>query len=703
MKFFHTIGLGIVILQFWVFAFCIGPFRSGFPNQIEPLMAAVFILSALNALWLATGCARHWLTDIFPHTTLWKIFYAWVVWQCAVTLWSDVPWISWFGAIRVGEGGAYNIALLLCSLTIRQFWAHSQSRTTILMHALSVPLVLAGLHLMNSEPNFLWGIPILGSENNFVWQPFVWASYLVFIYSFVFLAVITSDSFAKGKAFWGMIALFIPIFFISQNKTGMILLPGALMLTGISLAFRKFPNGPFQNPGKIWRSLAVFACLAPLCWIGISSNIHWMPEKTLIADGSDADGSRNAGSFETRMEYNQYLFSLIANEPGLLLHGNGWGRFSDNQFKYGIIDGTYAFKDGKFLPTAVAYNNDSEHAHAQPVEALVAGGVLNLLLWLLIPIYVIWNIPKAFFWVCVPTIVAVTIMGYLWYFTPFSFAFLAMYWFVLSDVTAGKTQAHPAKRWQTILLFFAFLAMGVSGWQQTLANVETRKLFLSVFTENPETYDPKIIEADLARGGERTKQIIQWWLLFSYEIRGEFAEGWYHNMISASRIASQSPHVGSRLALMELVIQNMVFFQNFYIDWYVPVRDRSFLPNSRVPLLPNTVTKRLKPAAMATYPDMIKRLALRAPLREDLAAPYLHSVIEPQLKNKANDEAVSLLRDLLQIAPEHRSALWLYGSYLRHQSGHEEQGLAMQKKAALLGVEKIYPVTDKQLSEFKNL
>ena len=103
------------------------------------------------------------------------------------------------------------------------------------------------------------------------------------------------------------------------------------------------------------------------------------------------------------------------------------------------------------------------------------------------------------------------------------------------------------------------------------------------------------------------------------------------------------------------------------------------------------------------FKEAILRLAELAPAREDFAAPYLH-----ELSRFAEGDAhyeTDVLRELLKIAPDHRSALWLLGQKLSASDDPKEQeeGHALQQRAADLGVQLIYPVSNEALKPFKQI
>jgi hypothetical protein len=96
---------------------------------------------------------------------------------------------------------------------------------------------------------------------------------------------------------------------------------------------------------------------------------------------------------------------------------------------------------------------------------------------------------------------------------------------------------------------------------------------------------------------------------------------------------------------------------------------------------------------------VVVQLARRAPLRDDQATPFL--LMLPHLYEGQTDRQIAILQRLLAVAPDHRGALWVLGGLLRTQPGREMEGLVLQRRAAALGVERVYPVTDASLAALK--
>jgi hypothetical protein len=103
------------------------------------------------------------------------------------------------------------------------------------------------------------------------------------------------------------------------------------------------------------------------------------------------------------------------------------------------------------------------------------------------------------------------------------------------------------------------------------------------------------------------------------------------------------------------------------------------------------VLDELKPRIKTDLVDAIIRISKKAPLREDYIAPFLMSLDGFTNGNRENQREI--LQNILKVAPEHRSALWLLGTI--------ENNDEMKKQAIDSGVDRVYPVTDIELGNYK--
>jgi len=663
-------GLILLLAQFSLFIFGLPPFQVGVWCQGEPTLNAIFIFAVIDSLWILSGLARKYLAYTHPRPLV-LCLLLWVGWQVVVTMF-DSPsfWRSWFGPTETGEGAGRSVALLLLTMIACSLWQMESYRRIIIVCAAANIALQCLLHILNPLPPEGYSC---GS-----WVPSAFGAYLAFMVGNLWIAAASCGA-VKHKIHYALLILFTAVVLvISHNKSAMVLIPAAMLFSVAAMALSHHPFAArFFEVGKKWRALMVAACFLPMGWIAFS-----------VAYGGSV-GINNSGSFMdtvlhkedgigSRVALNQVAVSTMQHEPVRWLAGAGWGRFTDDIFKYALVDGVYVFKDGVRKPNWTALEGFAFHSHSQPLEVLLSLGLPGLLLWFAFPVIALLTLPRHLFWSCAPMLVGLVALYYFWFELPQCFAYDALLLAALSNTCHFTPRPARFMKPFCVAIAACSTAMLCSVWQQTEAIDYGEKLVSATKENKPFTdYTLDWLVSDLKRGGDRLQSASIGYaaqLGDKKSISGN-ERVWYGLLMEAAHIAAVSPKTGPRVASQELWMQYKLLID--FGGW------RSFAE--------------LGHKAVLSMPDVALEMCRRVPLRDDFETMFLLNLPAITHDDKAQQEAI--LRKILAVAPAHRPAMWMLGQLLSAEQGHEAEGVTLMKEAVLHGVDTVYPVTNRKMEE----
>ena len=659
---FRHCGLILLCLQLLLFVVCLQSFHAGTWFQTEPAMMVMFALGALNALWLAVGIAKKWLAiERQIHPLLYGLL-AWSGWQFIVLLAAPNPIRSWLGFPQLGEGGAWQIMLLLSVALAMPLWQFGNYKKIILSVATLALSIMAALHF-NPEVFCNRRLDNYGIDNPKA--PANWPDYLPFIAGWLWIAYASAPSIRTPFRHGWMIIIFCTVLLIGQNSSARAMIFPILIGSSLIWWLQLMRNRPrwitnFIAVNKTWKMLSLIAIFLPLGFIIISQKQSLFHCKN--------------SSLAERAIYNQVSIAALADNPTRLLTGNGWGNFSDDMFKYGLVDGLTSFQDGNFLPNSLWLYNGVFHPHSQPAEALLATGIIGFLIFIILPILAILPLRKSLFWWCAPVFIALNAMGNLWFLLPQVMAFQALGLAALCAGRPARIQAIKALPcWLSGICAALVLLLTASSYEQ-LNIIRYGERLKMIMQEDPNQQGiVDFIMQDMPRGGERMVEGIMY---FAGDIAAktnnnsvsENDRDWYRNFLEIAHNAALNPE--SNIGLMKLEPElTMLLFK---------------LPQA-------SLLDSLKPQAKAGLSDSLIRFSARYPQREDYIAPFLASLEDFTSNDPIKQREI--LENILKVAPNHRSALWLLGTM--------DENIEMKKRAVKLGVQRVYPVTEEEISPYQ--
>lgn len=665
-RLFRYIGLALLLAQFFLFVFGLPPFKTGIWTQTEPVMAALFAFAALNAFWLGTGLLRKWL-ELQPSPPLWRCLLAFVAWQALATAMASSPWHSWFGPPQLGEGAGWWLSLLLLTGILLPLWQEEKTRRILLAGAVASVTVQALLCLL---------YPASSSNTSYVnsWAPAPWTSYLGFVAGYIWVALVAAGVVVTRGRFLLLLAGTALLLLVSHNKSSWVLLGPALLAS--AFLPRLQDTFPFLRL-RLWKYAAMAGCLLPALWIAYSAA---MPLPVIDPVDPNAPYDRCGGALTSRIILNRIAISTMSHEPERWLMGDGWGGFADSAFKYMMVKDVHAFRDGMHQPNCFMIDGISLHSHSQPLEVLMALGLPGLCLWFALQMMLVYCLPERLFWRCAPACVALTALNFLWFQLPQGIAFHALFLAALLAACPprpprpGRISAASAG---AICLYLG-LAAAASAWQQWRATAYGEFLNYALL-EPPSPQMEQWLPQDFSAGGERWQSHALFFTLIAAEKERQDKSGpgdadWMSLFLDSAREAAQSPRMGASVSSAELWL---------YYELATRFKDARY----------DELRQKIAPH----MEDAILSITRKAPLREDYTALYL---VQVNTYYKSADKRAEFLEKMLSIAPNHRGALWVLGHLLLATPGREDEGIALLRKAARLGVQDVFPVTDKDLKPF---
>lgn len=649
--------------QLFLFIFSLYPFQAGTWFNTEPAMLALFIFGVLNALWLGIGSIKNWLILERPVHPFMYILLAWVGWQFIALPFAENKYRSIIGIPQTGEGAAWQVLLLIIIFLIMPLWENLRYKKIILSVGAVSLCVMSYLHF--NPKIFCFKLDNYIDDNPAT--PANWPDYLAFIAAYLWLVFASVQSLHKPKTYMFMIMLCAATIFISSNTAANYFIYSMLIITGLALWFRIWRRKPhfiswLLNSHKLLKIIAVIGVFAPFYFVAISQQPERFPCKN--------------DTLASRAVFNQVVISKLQHESEIFWTGRGYGGFSDDMFKYGMVDGLYSFKDGIYKPNCMWLNGNVFHSHNQPMEVLLSLGVLGFLLFMAIPISLLLQLRNALFWWCVPILLAAGAMSFTWFTLPQVLPFQALAYAALC--AARKVKIRKGYKISPVFyvsVFMASLFFAACAWQQFQA-IQYGNRLSHIRSESLNQSDIKeFIAQDIDRGGER---LIAGAGYYVKEILGRINSGqvndedrqWYKIFFE--------------------LIHNAAFFLN-NPNFAKLDNELSMLP-FRLPK--SSSLDELKPQLKKTLEDSVVRISEIAPEREDFTASYLMSLEDAT--GGDIKEQITVLERIISVAPNHRTALWLLGNiYMKSQNNKLQQlGIAMKLKAEGLGVKRVYPVLE---------
>ena len=320
------------------------------------------------------------------------------VWSLLTLPFASFASLSWFGSPELGEGVLWYLDIaVLCAgaMVLRPLRV---ARLAIAGVALFSTFVASALTYHSD----LFSVSLL--------NPF--SDHLAFHGLFLPLIIVTAAPRQIRSQALALAAGFV-IISLSQNKSALLL---SLAAPLIWLTVRQIGGGWMSG-----RALAVI--LVAVTPVAVTIAVALVGEK-----GAEQPwwGPFSLLTHWSRSLLQDVVLASIGQEPSTLLTGRGWGQFTDTLLAHAHGEGVTLIAGADLRPNWDALVRIDFHSHNQLADALLAGGVVSmLLLWVILVALVLYS--RACYRLVV-TITAVVFLGLscVWFQFPGSIPFMAI-------------------------------------------------------------------------------------------------------------------------------------------------------------------------------------------------------------------------------------------------------------------------------------
>lgn len=638
-----------MVLQLSLFIFALPPFRTGLWLQTEPVEQAYLMLAALQAAWCVWGIWKNRLQAVYYSHPLWWGLHAWVFWQIAMLPFAESAWRSWFGYPAHAIGVAWHGAVWLTALMGFALWRNPFARRIIVNACIGLAAVQVSM------------FALLGEHTSFAsWLPATFGGYLAHMAAWVWIIYALHKRTMCYRDIFFMAVFVALAIYASQLRAAVLLILPALLVCYIAREFSS--TRLFSGVLTRWRAASVFAVLGiAVIWNVMALQPSLFPDKR--------------GSMAIRAAMHEIGVQTISDKPLRLMVGEGWGIFLSDNFRYALTKGTHLYKDGIFDSYAPLHENPSFHSHDQALEALLALGVVGLVLWFLFPLSVICTLPRQYFWQVIPVLCAVIVMSFLWFYFPVQLAYVALgYGAFAHACLRGAPRKVLSSQWCLLLMFVVTVVMAVSSALHYDAMRYGKNLMQAAFNEPAQNYPEDWIEKDIARGSDRLAFILQQQLQ-ARDIRKLATDNdiqWKNQLLGALKTMAYDERSSAIYIAVELALQKQLSDGDF------------------------TATAPLRVGTSA-WKAAVLHAARIAPRRDDLSTPFLQAVDNSSL---GTEDKIAIYEELLAVVPTHRPARWLtIKESLANITIDNDRALLKQKAFDLLhqGLSDVYPISPERI------
>jgi hypothetical protein len=652
----------LLALSTFIFILSLAPVGFGIWPQSETPSNGFRIIAGLCGVFLTLWAA------VSPRVQL-QLTHPFVLVPLLLALWSvfcglfqAVPLHSLYGSPEVGEGGMWFLSIALVTGAAMAI-ANGGKKTALLKGGIATFMIISGIVLFIMT----WIYKKVSPE---AYVPYFFSEYLSFIAGFIAIAAIgLSTGLRFGRLL--IIAAFIVaigLVYIAANRTAIGL---ALAAPVIWFIARKLPLSPLALRRLALAGGIIFPLLLTL--------FIFLPDEPSFATQGTFWGSM-ANSMVSRARLLSLALTSFANQPSAILHGFGWGTYSDLLAINLPVDWVHLRDDKTAMEVGAGAHWDAVHrvdfhSHNFVIESIIGGGIVALILLLFfIAMIILWSRKNQQY-------TAMAASAYVggsyafWFMLPVCPPFLAIAWGSLANRAALFPGRRFFRRWivLTIGLTSAFtLFMGIEGWRfSPYAHGFISPLPASAFSTDWRKACPDSFQ-DSGRGGAH----------LAFRLR----------VIEQSVLADIGKGMEPSDAKLDY-LRGMICASEDYIDKGSVFRLRVSSLLARSDMAFTISHPKVQPIIDIYLANWDKRLdeALRmAPKRTDLAAGYLLWL----LKEGREAEFLRWSSKIYEMDRQSPVGLWFSGIALSANPARAQEGVARMRKGLREGIERIIPVDD---------
>jgi hypothetical protein len=366
----------------------------------------------------------------------------------------------------------------------------------------------------------------------------------------------------------------------------------------------------------------------------------------------------------------------IVDNPSWLVTGAGWGSFSDTLFRYVFTEDIYIYNDkATWDPNWYMIAGSAFHPHNAFMEMLLSMGIGGLVLFCLLPIIIIRQLPNERLLILAPLWASAFLLNGFWFMLPVALPFMAIA-FAASmrppERIPSTTLAHytPLRVRMVCALLVALFSLAI--WVQYSTANSAGKLITAIQQRMPEPAD-SITLRDHGRGNTHL-----WWIALNISQ--------YVNQKVQSKTPTKEADVLWFNEILGMVGQTIIKGDaNARLHGHYLFMHNDLITLYNIPMWYQLQTDRL-----AHWKTVMIDGLQAIPTRGDMAFQYYNFFsqrIKPTESAETNlalaERVLAVSEEALKNNPEDMTALWF-------------SGLAMLQKpeTTKLGLKRLYKVLD---------
>jgi len=677
-------GTAVLILCPFLFVLALKPLAYGIWFQSEPITVGLLALGAAAGLCLL-------LLDLTGHR-VWPVFreppllclLGLILWSAVVSPLQDFPARSWFGTPETGEGIFAFLALLMLSALAWLLWSYPAIRRAVALATVLAATVMGGLNAV---------LPT-GSP----WRPQLLGAYGGTVGPAVTLVVLGAMPRLDGRAILLAFIAGLPPVLFSQSKVALLLYCVLAPLVWLALVRLEWRWRP-----RHWRqALALSPLLAVVglvLIVGIGTilppiNVYaWLPRQ--VADAILHFVSAGATGIDVFYSLRSRVLLALAGLAGLYDHpvagltGFGWGSFNSLLYRHTFVADVHGFQGGVWAPNWEGVGAGAFHVHSDPLEAMFAGGLPAVILYLTFLCAIVLRSRSAMLSFAAVGWFVVTGQLSAWYPSLLDYPFLGLAIAACCSPWRPASTDRPALSRGTGPPLRPNLPLRAMGWQALCLAVAATLTFavrasaidalnggelLAALNRQDVAELPAFerLPHDHGRGG-----VHLWWaaLNYVYFLESRLAQGqkpteaqalWYARLLDLVDRQTAEGRADVRLAALTVAMRN---------DLAANGADTALA----------SVRRRALPGWDAAVVGLIRR----APDRTDTAVPAL-AWLTAQRQNMA---ILGLCGRIFAIHPGDRVCLWYSGVAMIADPGSQDSAFVDLRRALAMHVGRVVPVT----------
>ncbi len=585
---------------------------------------------------------------------------AMALWSTATAPFATAPGLSLAGSPEIGQGAAWyaNLAILTAAAMI--VFRIRRRRRLFAVLALVMAFAVTGFTYMAALPSF--------PDEVRQWAPYLFSDYLAFYGIFIAVILITwTPHISPGKRLLALSAGFL-IILLSVNVSAVAI---SLAVGGFVFVLSKTQERLPIPPRPLFAATTLITPFLIMAGVTLAAYIGGI--------------LRVSSSFWSRYFLNKIAFDATVANPGGLFSGYGWGHFADLLFTHARQKEVSLTSNMMRGTNWDALANTHFHSHNYLVEALLAVGVIGLLIALVYPLLFVLFSRRKYLFLAGGLGLVMAGVETVWFQFALSVPFQAMALGGLANRWRLPAPPGMARILVLCLLVGAIFLQSFTAWSQLTVAVKMRAAI---------DYDIAILKGEKAvnpQAGQNCRTA------FDDYGRGGIHLSWalrYFIAVLGKNERKEKPLTAAQIDRLKYYL----CAAESYTGEKASLRLLAGALNARGDLAFNFKNPAIKEAARSYLMNWQKRLneyLSRAPKRTDMAISFLTWRLEA-----GDEDTVRKFSDrILSQDGNDPVALWFSGVVLLKDPGSAKEGIVRLQRSLELGIEQFLKVKMKLKKE----